>query len=338
MKIAIHHSEWSFSVRWIEYCTTNNVPFKIVNCYDTNIIDQLEDCDALMWHYHQLDYRDMLFAKGLLLSLEHSGKTVFPNFNTAWHFDDKVGQKYLFEAIGAPFVKSYVFYDKKTATEWAKGTAYPKVFKLSGGAGSTNVSLVKSYSECENLINKAFVKGFSQYNAIFGFKERVKVYKRTKDYKEILKGIVRFFIPPEFATMHGREKGYIYFQDFIPNNTFDIRVVVIGDKAFAIKRMTRKNDFRASGSGVLIYDKSEIDTRCVKISFEVNEKIKSQSIAYDYVFDEFNNPLIVEISYGFDVKPYDLCPGYWTKDLNWHEGVFNPQAWMIEELIDNIAK
>lgn len=335
MKIAIHHSSWSFSERWIKYCEEHNVHYKIVNCYDSNIVEQLEDCDVLLWHYHQLDYRDMLFAKGLLFALEHSGKKVFPDFKTVWHFDDKVGQKYLFETIKASFVNTYTFYDKNTASEWAKKTTYPKVFKLRGGAGSTNVSLVKNHKECKKLIKRAFGKGFSQYNAVFGFEERIKNYKKTKDFKEILKGLYRFIVYPEFAKMHPPEKGYVYFQDFIPNNTFDLRIIVIGNKAFGIKRMTRKNDFRASGSGLIIYDKNEIDDRCVEIAFQVNEKINSQSIAYDFVFDELNQPLIVEISYGFDVKPYDLCPGYWTKDLHWHEESFNPQAWMIEELIKN---
>ena len=136
--------------------------------------------------------------------------------------------------------------------------------------------------------------------------------------------------------MHLPEKGYVYFQEFIPDNKFDIRVVVIGDKAFALKRMTRKNDFRASGSGNIVYDKNQIDERCIKTSFEVNEKIKSQSIAFDYVFDKNNNPLIVEISYGYSAPAYDICEGYWTRDLQWHEGThFDFCGWMVENLINN---
>ncbi|MDD2495800.1 MAG: hypothetical protein PHE29_11485, partial [Tissierellia bacterium] len=84
-----------------------------------------------------------------------------------------------------------------------------------------------------------------------------------------------------------------------------------------------------------IYNKSEIDERCIQISFNVNEKLKCQSLAYDFVFDENNNPLIVEISYGFDVKAYDPCPGYWDSSLKWHEGEFKPQEWIIEHLLYN---
>ena len=331
MKIAIHHRPGSFSDRWIEYCKENNIPYKIVNAYDTDIVQQVDDCTAFMWHHTQCDYRDKLFAKQLIYSLEAMGLKVFPDFHTTWHFDDKVGQKYLLEAIGAPLVPSYVFYDKKEAVEWVNQTTFPKVFKLRGGAGSANVQLVPAKKDAIRLVNRAFGKGFPQFNRRGNLKERIRKYKEGKDTLwGVCKGIGRLFIPTELAKMVGPEKGYVYFQDFIPNNTFDIRIIIVANKAFAIKRLTRKNDFRASGSGMIIYNKEEIDEQCVKIAFIVNEKIKSQSIAFDFVFDADNNPMIVEISYGFIKEVYDPCEGFWNKDLNWHEGPFDPYGWMVE--------
>ena len=331
MKIAIHHRPGSFSDRWIEYCKENNIPYKIVNAYNTDIVQQVDDCTAFMWHHTQCDYKDKLFAKQLIYSLEAMGLKVFPDFHTTWHFDDKVGQKYLLEAIGAPLVPSYVFYDKKEAVEWVNQTTFPKVFKLRGGAGSANVQLVPTKKDAIRLVNRAFGKGFPQFNRRGNLKERIRKYKEGKDTLwGVCKGIGRLFIPTELAKMVGPEKGYVYFQDFIPNNTFDIRIIIVANKAFAIKRLTRKNDFRASGSGMIIYNKEEIDEQCVKIAFIVNEKIKSQSIAFDFVFDADNNPMIVEISYGFIKEVYDPCEGFWNKDLNWHEGPFDPYGWMVE--------
>jgi len=332
MKIAIHSNKGSFSDRWISYCEKNNIPYKIVNVYDSDIVEQISDCTAFMWHHHHADYRDCLFAKQLLYSLQIKGLKVFPDFDTTWHFDDKVGQKYLLEAIGAPLVPSYVFYTKKDAIEWINKTTFPKVFKLRGGAGSANVKLAKTKLQAKKFIRKAFSSGFSQFDRLGYFKERYSKWRQGKDTLiGVCKGFARLFIPTEFAKMHHREKGYAYFQDFIPNNSFDIRVIVIGDKAFAFKRMVRKNDFRASGSGNFIYDKNQIDERCVKIAFDINNKINSQSIAYDFVFDESNIPLIVEISYGFIAKVYDKCEGYWDREMNWHAGEnFDFCGWMVE--------
>jgi glutathione synthase/RimK-type ligase-like ATP-grasp enzyme len=334
MKIGIHHTPGSFSERWISYCQKKHIEYKIVNAYDKNIINLLNDCDIFIWNHLQNKYKDVLFAKQLLFSLSIAGKRVFPDFNTCWHYDDKIGQKYLLEAINAPMVPSYIFYDKVEALNWLKKTNFPKVWKLSRGAGSANVRLVKNKYIAKQLIKKAFSSGFSQYNRWAAIKERYYLfYKNKRGIFWLIKGLAYFFIVTEFAKMHPKEKGYIYFQEFIPNNLFDIRVIVIGNKAFALKRLVRKNDFRASGSGNIKYNRNEIDERCIKIAFEVNKNIQAQCIAYDFIFDSIGNPLILEISYGFSVQAYDKCEGYWDSNLKWHDVSFNPQEWILENLI-----
>lgn len=334
MKIAIQHKEGGFGERWIEYCQKNNIEYKLVNVYAFDVIEQVRGCDAFMWHHSHGDYRDVLFAKQLIYSLESMGVKCFPDFHTTWHFDDKVGQKYLLEAVGAPLVPSYVFYTKKEALDWIEKTSFPKVFKLRGGAGASNVKLAHTAEEAKKYVRKAFSKGFPQFDRFGYLKERYRKWREGKDsFVGVLKGIGRLFIITDFAKMHPREKGYAYFQDFIPNNTFDIRICVVGNHAFALKRLTRKGDFRASGSGNIIYDKAQIDERCVKTAFEVNEKLKMQSVAFDFVFDVNNKPLIVEISYGYAMKAYDLCEGYWTPDMQWHAGDhFDFCGWMVDEM------
>ena len=255
--IAIHHRENSFSERWIEYCDHHKITYKLVNCYDSNILDQLRDCDGMMWHWHHDDPKSILFARQLTYALEATGKKVFPNARTCWHFDDKVGQKYLLEAIGAPLVPNYVFYDKQTALRFIEGTTFPKVFKLRGGAGSSNVKLVKEKAEARKLVNKAFGRGFTKIDRFSLFKDRLWHLKRDQNIAAVwgcFKGLARVFVPTRYEKSAGRDKGYVYLQDFIPDNNFDIRVIVIGERAFGIKRMVRDGDFRASGSGLIVHE------------------------------------------------------------------------------------
>jgi hypothetical protein len=333
LKLAIHHTKGTFSDDWIKYCESSKIPYKLVNCYKDNIVKEIEDCDGLLWHFSHNNPKDYIFAKQLLYSLETAGKKVFPDYKTMWHFDDKVGQKYLLEAVKAPMVPSYVFYSKTDALKWAEGTSFPKVFKLSKGAGSQNVRLVRTKSHAIKLINQAFGKGFSQYEALSNLKERWRKYKLGKtNIKDVGKGVIRLGYTTDFDKTAGKEKGYIYFQDFIPNNDHDIRVIVIDGKAFAIKRMVRENDFRASGSGNILFDKNLFNIDTVKASFDLNDKLNSQCLVIDYVYDNNKNPLIVEISYGFTKEPYYNCPGYWDKNLIWHEGPFNSQHWMVDIL------
>jgi hypothetical protein len=333
--IAIHKASGGFSDRWISYCDNNAIPYKIVNCYKNDIISQLSDCSTLIWQYYQGSVKDFIMAKALMNTLEHVGIKTFPDFKTAWHFDDKVGQKYLLEAIGAPLAPTWVFYDKQEALAWAANVDFPKVFKLRGGAGSQNVKLVNTRKQAQKLIRKAFGRGFSTYDAAGSLKERWRLYKLGKsNLRDIFEGIARFFIAPPYARVRGRERGYIYFQEYITGNDSDIRVVVVGDTAFAIKRMVRKNDFRASGSGNILYDKALINEATIKLSFEMAGKLKTQCVAFDFVHRD-NKPLILEISYGFAPAGYDPCPGYWDKEMNWYEGKFNPYGWMVEEVLNS---
>lgn len=336
MKIAIHQKEKDFSPKWIDYCKKKNIGYKIVNCYTNDIIDDLEDCDALMWHFSQGSSRDILFAKQLMFSLETAGKIVFPDFYTAWHFDDKVGQKYLLESINAPMVSSYVFYGRQEALNWVEKTHFPKVFKLRGGAGSANVRIVENESDARKLISKAFGSGFSQYDKWGSLKERWYQYSNGKsELWNVIKGVLRFGRTTELARVAGRERGYIYFQEFIRGNEFDIRVVVIDGKAFAIKRMVREGDFRASGSGDMRYKKEHFSNETLKISFDLAQKLKSKSLAIDFVYKN-SQPLIVEISYGFSRTDFSDFPGYWDDDLNWYSEPFNAQGWMVESVVKEI--
>lgn len=336
MKIAIHHSLGSFSERWILYCDRRNIPYKLVNCYDNDIIEQLSDCDALLWHHNHANPKDQLFAKQLLYSLEQSGLVVFPDFKTDWHFDDKLGQKYLFEAFKLPRVKSYAFYSKKEALSWVMNTEFPKVFKLRRGAGSRNVFLVKNKLQSIYLIHKAFNNGFRQYDAIGGVKESLRKFRLGKsNLINVLKAVMHLIYPIKLEKAIGRERGYVYFQDFIPNNEYDIRIIVIGDKAFAIKRFVRKDDFRASGSGFIEYGRENFNDNLLKISFEMSKKMQTSCVAFDFIFDN-HSPLLVEVSYGFSMKAYDYCTGYWNDNLEWFEGQFNPYSWIIDDVISKI--
>jgi len=334
MKIAIHSTSWGFSRDWIGYCERKGIQYKIVNCYDSNIIEQIADCEALMWNYHHTLAKDALFAKQLLFAVNQSGKRTFPDINSGWHFDDKVGQKYLLESIGAPIAQTWVFYDKKEALDWIENTDFPKVFKLRGGAGSSNVKLIQNHAQAVRFVKRAFGRGFPSYDKIEDLKENVRRFDWSKNSQIALgKSVRRLYMSTRFARIIGSQKGYALFQEFAPNNEYDIRVITIGDRAFAIKRMVRSNDFRASGSGNILYDKNEIDERCVKIALETTEKLKALCIAYDFVFNKDNEPLIVEINYGFDHKAYFPCPGYWDQKLEWHEGRFNSAEWIVELLI-----
>lgn len=333
MKIAIQERKNSFSKKWIEYCIQKNIEFKLVNVYQSDIIQQLKGCTHFMWHWSHGDATAHLFARQFISSVEKIGIKVFPGINECWHFDDKIGQKYLLEAIGAPLVPSYVFYSKKDATDWVNNTSFPLVFKLRGGAGSSNVRLVSNKKEALQLIHVGFNKGFRPLNNNISFLNDLKISLFGKiNPATLLKKLGSLFFLTSFEKIKGKEIGYIYFQKFIPNNKYDVRLIVIGEKAYGMQRIIRKNDFRASGSNNFNYVSIDESTR--KIAFEISKKLNFTAIAFDFIYDTNGKPLIVEMSYGFGTKGSNNCKGYWTIDGAFHNSVIKPEEWIIETFIE----
>ena len=149
------------------------------------------------------------------------------------------------------------------------------------------------------------------------------------------KSIYESSFPKQFLS---RQKGYIYFQDFLPDNKFDTRITVIGNRAFGFKRNNRPNDFRASGSGQIIYDTEGIDKRCIAIAFGIVAKLNAQSLAFDFILDKNHDPQITEISYCYQNKAIYDCPGYWDDKMSWHESHVWPEDAILIDLLDEISK
>jgi hypothetical protein len=130
-------------------------------------------------------------------------------------------------------------------------------------------------------------------------------------------------------------KDYVLFQTFLPDNRFDTRVTVIGNRAFAFRRINRKGDFRASGSGNIDYDYERIDSRCVELAFKASEHFSFQAMAYDFLSGPEGAPVICEMSYTFvDRAVYD-CPGYVTRHGSFVSGQHWPQDCVIEDLLNS---
>lgn len=338
--LAIHHRENSYSDRWIAYCDVHAIPYKVVNCLDSNIIEQLSSSEALLWHWYHGDPREQLTARHVIMAAEAMGVTVFPGTSTCWHFDDKIAQKYLLEAFGAPLVPTYVFYDLSEALQWIDRVSFPKVFKLRKGAGSSNVQLIHTAKQARALAKRAFSAGFRPIpNYGQDARRRYRAARQRGDLLSVVKRLPQVLARIRHSNrMMGRERGYVYFQDFIPENDFDTRVTVIGNRAFAFTRNVRPGDFRASGSGDIVYDPHRVHKECLEIAFDVTRKIGSQSVAFDFVLAKNKQPKIIEISYCYNANAVYSCPGHWDSKLNWHEGAMWPQDAILIDLLNNVYR
>lgn len=320
--IAIHGREGGFAEKWIEFCERDKIAFKIVDCYSNEIISELNGVTHLLWHYHRWEVKNGSIANKLLTIFEQMGIKVFPNLITRVSFDEKIVQKYLLESIDAPMPKTTVFFEEQNAVNWIKDQKH-LVFKLSKGAGSKNVKLV-DFHEAKTLINRMFKSGFDSFNTSF-----------PKFNTSFFYSLKRYFFRRLPLNSHqnklvGKEYNYVYFQEFLPNNNHDIRIVTFRDKAIGLRREVSKGSFKASGSGLINYNPEVIPLDCIQKAFDVSAKLNFQFMAYDFVLNSDKGYQIVEICHGVSPRSYEKCEGYWDRELNFKRFKTAP---IIEEFI-----
>lgn len=325
----------SYSTKFKEYLNNKGIEVKELDLLKNDAISQARFCDGIMWRWLHRP-ADKQSAKKILYVIEKYLKIpVFPNAATSWHYDNKIAQKYFLDTLHAPFIDTKVFWDYNEALSWADDAEYPVIFKLSAGAGSSNVLKINSREEAVDFIYKMFRVGIFSYTM-----NEFKKNDYLSHFKKKIKESVKFLLNNEFPSLHRTwwkpEFGYIYLQKFLPNNSFDTRVTTIGNRAFGYRRFNRKNDFRASGSGNFDTDPGKIDLKCVEIAFKVSKKAGFQSMAYDFLYDQDGNPLIGEISYTFVDWMVHACPGFWDENLDWNEGNIWPEYAIAEDFISTI--
>lgn len=322
----------SSSRLWAVYLKEAGIIVRWVDVYRPDIIRQLDGCDGLMWRWAHCKgmYR---IAKRLFPVVDtYMGIAAYPNQATCWHYDDKVAQTLLFAALDIPTPRTWVFFNRDDAITWAEKAMYPVVVKLAAGAGSSNVALIGDISSAKRFINNMF----SNWNNVLPVSATSRGIENTiASLRILLRGRSTLDYRDEEP-----QKGYVYFQEYLKGNTFDTRITVIGNRAFAFRRFVRDDDFRASGSGKICFLNDRIDQRFIRIAFDAASKLRTQSLAVDALYTEDGQPVIGEISYTYASWAVHDCPGHWVLDgdaesgeLHWIEGNMWPEVAQVADFL-----
>lgn len=301
------------------------IEYEAISLEDHDWIQKLEGFDAVIWKSDYMGAESSIIFKEKIFFIEqYLGKRVFPNYSSAWHFESKIAQSYMLEKFCIKTPKTIVSFNYNDALAQLQQAQMPLVVKLSHGAGSSNVSLVENRSK----IRKKLVKILSLH---LWKQERQKYGNSLKFFT---KGICQgwFWNKVVMTLLNQDNFRYIYWQEFAAGNEGDLRITVIGDRfAYAFWRKNRPNDFRASGSGNIDYDR-EVPENVIRYCIDINKKLHFDSMAYDILFNE-KGFVVVEISYTYvDSAPYK-CRGYYElidDNLLFKEGHFWPQELWVE--------
>ncbi len=88
-------------------------------------------------------------------------------------------------------------------------------------------------------------------------------------------------------------------------------------------RNVRKGDFRASGGGDILYDRSFVTPDIIKSAFECADELKLQCVGFDYVVEKSSGKgIIIEMCYGFDFTALEASGGYFDRSGVWHDEPF----------------
>lgn len=323
---------------FIRYCQECGVEYKLVDAYDKDIVSQIRDCDIFLWVPGVDSVSNKLLTASLLRAIESMDVLVYPNFSTGWHHDNKIAESFYLDANNAPIPKYWTFFEREKALNWARKEAvFPLVAKLKSGSGSNNVRLIKTQGDAVSYIKRMFGKGISPSVNIF-FKASTHYKAARGNWGEMKKRIARV---PEFLRRYFKsrelpnEKGYVYFQEFIPNDGYDIRIVVVNEKISFCTRPVRKNDFRASGGGTTENRKELVPENVLVTARNFAQKLGMQKVAFDFVIDNRTGEgKIIEMCCEFPHAGGIVgAGGYWDFDFNWHEGELDPSRELIDMLI-----
>jgi len=179
-----------------------------------------------------LHYKD--YIEDVLLGLMMNGAILIPSFPLFRAHHNKVFMEILRNSI--KLGGSYKIYSKCFGTyeEFKQDiNNQPEilVMKPASGARSSGVKLKIGHSSQLRYARKL---------------------ARTFNLLDYMKMIVNSFIKEEYRKKSLYRRKFVV-QEFIPNLDEDFKILVYGEKYYVLERKVRKNDFRASGSGIFSY-------------------------------------------------------------------------------------
>jgi len=289
--------------RWTKYrrlLESNAIPYEIYDVHSSRWLERAREFDVVVG-VPSCEPFDLEEIRRKYCLLEGSlGKVCYPSAAHLALYEDKMLEAYLCEVHNLPFVPTHISHDKDDALRMVDSLAYPVVSKIVPSSGSVGVELVRTPRHARHIVEEAFSPGGRKTHSLYH-----------------------------------RQKNYVYFQDFVPNDGHDLRVILIGDTAQGNYRRALPGDFRASG--MHLFDYGPVPEEAIRIARRVNDFVGSPHLAVDMVLGTDGRYRIVELSpiTGVRPRPDDLTvdgvPGIYDLDADGNAH-FRPGRFWTPEL------
>lgn len=199
------------------------------------------------------------YLQDIVANLMSSGVMLFPAFANMLAHEDKAFQAIRLAMTGISTPRSFVFGSKEQAYEFLRTAKFPLVGKSADGHSSRGVDLI-----CNDRQGRRFV-------------DRLMVHRSLRKGRSLPKRVFQRVFKPKPVL------GILLFQELIPNLEGDWKVLIWGNTACGMYRENRANDFRASGSGKLLY--IDVPACILDFAWEVQNKLGLPWASLDVAHD-----------------------------------------------------
>lgn len=200
---------WTKYQRFLE---TNCIPFQYFDPERSTWFESAASFDVILWRIESPPAKIVDARRKIHLLETVAGKLCYPRSFTAHLYEDKLMQWELLRSLGHPAIETFYSTSYNQSLDFVRTASYPLVSKTASGSASTDVHCLPNRRAGEALVKRAFSLGG-----------------------------VRTYWP------YSRQHGYVLLQPLLPNDGYDLRVIVIGRRTFGYYRDVPAGDFRASG-------------------------------------------------------------------------------------------
>lgn len=269
--------EWSRSVRkpfvglsrdingypyWTKYkrfLENNGFDFQIYEHHRSDWLETAKDFDLIIWSPNSGPAELDEMKRKIYILEKKLGKKCFPDYETLLLCDDKVMSTYFLKMNGLPVADTFISNDYYEIERMKTKLTYPLVSKRFHGASSREVDLIKNPGQLSRFSRRVFS-----------------------------------FYGKKCSNAYYRQKNYVYFQRFIEGEVMDVRVNIAGNVITGYFRKPKRNDFRASGSGIVI--KEDLPIEAIRVALKTYSAIGKAMLGVDMMKDENGKYWIIEIS------------------------------------------
>lgn len=291
---------WTKFQRFLE---NNQIPFDYYDPHLSNWFETALRFDAIVWRLESPPAKVEQARRKIYLLETRGGRLCYPRFFSAQHYEDKIVQWELLKAAGFPVIDTFYSTSYSETVDYLSSTTYPLVSKLVTGSASRGVA-------------------------------------KLRDARSALEHVKRVFSLRGAPTYwpHLRQQGYVLLQPLVPNAGYDLRVLVIGERAFGYYRDAPAGDFRASGNADS--RKEALPHDAMETAHAVAAALDQEMLAVDFLRRTDGGLGIIEMSAFIRVDTprqleIDGVPGAYERLVNggyeFKPGEFWPQELALAE-------